>query len=348
MRRLAAALFLVVLPAARLTAHDTDVTRTARAFLALLRPALQAACALPLEGEERTRWSYVPGERRGVTLGQLNASERAAAMEMLRASLSARGYEKTRGVILLEGILRETEGDSIRDPDRYYLTVFGTPSDDRPWAWRFEGHHVSLHFSSASGRVVSETPAFFGANPARVASGPHAGLRVLGSEEDVARKLLASLDARHRAAAVISETAPANILFGPSGKSVPDPAGLLAAQMSEAQRKVLMELVGLYTGNLAEDVARAQTEKITKAGIESIRFAWAGGTGAGEGNYYRVQGPTFVIEYDNTQDHANHVHSVFRDLQNDFGGDLLREHYARSHAPAGIGAAGADPGARVP
>ncbi len=338
MKRLAAALLLVVLPAARLTAHDTDVTRTARAFLALLRPGLKTDCALPLEGEERTRWSYLPGERRGVTLGQLNPSERAAAMEMLRASLSARGYEKTEGVIVLEGILRETQTFAFgRDPDRYYLTVFGVPSDDRPWAWRFEGHHVSLHFSSASGRVVSETPAFFGANPARVASGPHAGLRVLGPEEDVARKLLASLDARQRAAAVISAKAPADILFGPGRKSVPDPEGLAAAEMSPAQRQVLMELVALYTGNLAEDVARAQTERIAKAGVESIRFAWAGGTGAGEGHYYRVQGPTFIIEYDNTQDHANHVHSVFRDLQNDFGGDLLRSHYARDHASAVAG-----------
>lgn len=337
MKRLAAAILLMALPAARLAAHDTDVARTARAFLELLRPGLRTACALPLEGEERTRWSYVPGERRGVTLGQLNASERAAAMEMLRASLSARGFEKTEGVIVLEGILRETEGDSIRDPGRYYLTVFGIPSDDRPWAWRFEGHHVSLHFSSASGRVVSETPAFFGANPARVASGPHAGLRVLGPEEDVARKLLASLDARQRAAAVISETAPSNILFGPGRKSVPDPAGLLAAEMSPAQRQVLMELVALYTGNLAPDVGRAQTERIAKAGVESIRFAWAGGTAAGEGHYYRVQGPTFIIEYDNTQDRANHVHSVFRDLQNDFGGDLLRAHYAHDHASAVAG-----------
>ncbi len=337
MKRLAAALLLTALPAARLAAHDGDVTRTARAFLALLRPSLKPACALALEGEERTRWSYLPGERSGVTLGQLNPPERAAAMEMLRASLSARGYEKTEGVIVLEGILRETEGGSIRDPDRYYLTVFGVPSDDRPWAWRFEGHHVSLHFSSASGRVVSETPAFFGANPARVASGPHAGLRVLGREEDVARQLLASLDARQRAAAVISAKAPADILFGPGRKSVPDPEGLPAAEMSPAQRRVLLELVALYTGNLAEDIARAQTEKIAKAGTESIRFAWAGGTGAGEGNYYRVQGPTFVIEYDNTQNGANHAHSVFRDLQNDFGGDLLREHYARSHATSAAG-----------
>lgn len=339
MRRLAAALILT-LASAPLAAHDTDVTGAARAFLATLRPALKAECVQPIDGDERTTWSYLPGKRRGVALKEMNASERAAALAMLRSALSVRGYEKTEGVILLEGVLRETETFGFgRDPDLYYVTVFGTPSNERPWAWRFEGHHVSLSFSSATGRVVSETPAFFGANPARVASGPHAGLRVLGAEEDVARRLLASLDARQRAAAILSRSAPADILFGPR-KRVPDPEGLPVSEMSDAQRGLLLELVALYTGNLAEPVARAQTEKIAKAGVERIRFAWAGAAAPGQGHYYRVQGPTFVIEYDNTQNGANHVHSVFRDLQNDFGGDLLREHYATSPHHAGAAGAG--------
>ncbi len=337
MRRTYAALVLT-LAAARLSAHDTDVTLAARKFLALLHPELKSECLQPFDGEERTSWSYLPGRRTGVALKQMNAAERAAALAMLRAGLSARGYEKSEGVIVLEGILRETEAFGFgRDPDLYYVTVFGTPSDERPWAWRFEGHHLSLHFSSASGRVVSETPAFFGANPSRVASGPRAGLRVLGAEEDAARRLLASLDARQRALAVISATAPGDILFGPR-RRVPDPAGLPGSEMSEAQRKILAELVAVYTGNLAEPVARAQADRIERAGIDGIRFAWAGGTAAGQGHYYRVQGPTFVIEYDNTQNGANHAHSVFRDLDDDFGGDLLRQHYATS--PHHAGAAG--------
>lgn len=328
----AAAAFLCLWPAA-LCAHDTEMTRIGRDFLAKLRPELRAECLQPFDGEERTKWSYVPGRREGIALKRMNAAERTAAHAMLRAALSAQGYAKTEGVILLEGVLREIETFGFgRDPDLYYVTFFGAPSDERPWAWRFEGHHVSLNFSSATGRIVSETPAFFGANPARVRSGPHAGLRVLGAEEDLARKLLGSLDERQRRAAVISDDAPSDILFGPGRDRVPAPAGLPASEMTGAQHKILMDLIGEYTGNLAADIARGKTEKIEKAGVAAIRFAWAGGASRGQGHYYRIQGPTFVIEYDNTQDGANHVHSVFRDLEDDFGGDLLREHYARGHA----------------
>jgi Protein of unknown function (DUF3500) len=329
--RRAAAAALCLWPSA-LFAHDADVTRAARDFLALLRPELRTECVQPFEGDERTSWSYLPGRRKGVPLKRMNPAERAAARAMLGAGLSARGYEKTEGVLLLEGILREIETFGFgRDPDLYYVTVFGSPSDERPWSWRFEGHHLSLHFSSASGRVVSETPAFFGANPARVPSGPHAGLRVLGAEEDLARRLLASFDSRQRGVAVIAAAAPSDIVLGPGRKTVPDPEGLSAAEMTAAQKKALMDLVGEYLGNMRAGLASKQREKIEKAGIEKVRFAWAGGSSPGQGHYYRVQGPTFVIEYDNTQNGANHVHSVYRDLEDDFGGDLLRRHYAQDH-----------------
>ncbi|MFY9552393.1 MAG: DUF3500 domain-containing protein, partial [Thermoanaerobaculia bacterium] len=169
-RRHAAAAVLFLWPAA-LLAHDTEMTRAARDFLALLRPPLRTQCLQAFDGEERTTWSYLPGRRKGLALKEMNTGERAAANVMLRAGLSARGFEKTEGVLVLEGVLREIETFGFgRDPDLYYLTIFGTPSDERPWAWRFEGHHLSLHFSSATGRLVSETPAFFGAHPARVAS----------------------------------------------------------------------------------------------------------------------------------------------------------------------------------
>ncbi len=318
-----------------LLAHDTDTTKAARDFLAKLRPALREQCEQPFDGDERTTWSYFPGRRKGIALKEMNADERAAAMAMLQAALSARGYEKTQGVILLEGILRDLSTFGFgRDPDLYYLTVFGAPSDERPWSWRFEGHHLSLHFSSASGRLVSETPAFFGANPARVPSGRNAGLRVLGAEEDLARRLLGSLDSKQRRAAVIAVRAPGDIIFRPNRKRVPDPEGLTASEMTDAQKKTLMDLIGEYLGNMHAEMARAQREKIEKAGAGAIRFAWAGGTSPGEGHYYRIQGPTFLIEYDNTQNGANHVHSVYRDLEDDFGGDLLRRHYAVSHLRA--------------
>ena len=305
----------------------------ARDLVAALRPALAAQGVRPFDDADRTSWSYLPGRRVGISLAQMNDASRRAAHAMLRAALSERGYEKTQGVVTLEGILRETEalGSLRRDPDLYYLTIFGAPSDGAPWGWRFEGHHLSLNFSSATGKIVAATPAFFGANPARVEKGPRAGLRVLGAEEDLARSLLGSLDARQRRLAVISPSAPADILLRPGRQSVPGAEGLPAAEMTPGQRAALEALLDEYLGNMRDDVARGQRERIEKAGIDAIRFAWAGGDRPGQGHYYRLQGPTFLIEYDNTQDGANHVHSVFRDLQNDFGGDLLRRHYAQSH-----------------
>ena len=309
----------------------------ARAFVEALRPALAAQCVRPFDDANRTSWSYLPGRRVGIALAQMNDAERRAAHAMLRAALSARGYEKTQGVLVLEGILREIEVFGFRrDPDLYYATIFGAPSDGAPWGWRFEGHHLSLNFSSATGKIVAATPAFFGANPARVEKGPKAGLRVLGAEEDLARSLLASLDARQRRSAVISTTAPSDIILRPGGQSVPAPEGLSAGEMTAAQKAALRKLLAEYLGNMREDVARAQREKIEKAGFDTIRFAWAGSDRLGQGHYYRLQGPTFLIEYDNTQDGANHVHSVFRDLQDDFGGDALRRHYAQSHHHADV------------
>lgn len=350
--RLASALLFLLFAAAPAGQEPPakDSTRATQDFLETLRPSLRPECLLPFESEERTTWSYVPGRRRGVTLKQMNEAERRAAHAMLRAALSARGYEKTTGVIELEEILRETEtfGAVTRDPELYYLAIFGAPSQERPWGWRFEGHHISLNFSSATGKIVAATPAFFGANPARVPSGPRAGWRVLSAEEDLARQLLANLDERQRRIAVIDASAPSNIILGPGRKAVPDPAGLAYADMSETQRAILMRLIEEYVGNVRAELARGQLEKIETAGLAAIRFAWAGATRVGQGHYYRIQGPSFVIEYDDTQDGANHVHSVWRDLQDDFGGDLLRRHYAESphHRNARPAGASTDAGLR--
>lgn len=303
----------------------------ARSLLSTLRPELERECLFALDDANRVEWGYVPGKRRGVSLKQMNEAERRATHALLRAGLSGRGYDKAAGVMELEGILGRLETfGSGRDPELYWIALFGEPSETKPWGWRFEGHHLSLNFSSATGRIVATTPAFFGANPARVPSGRRAGWRVLAGEEDLARKLLASLDENERHAAMPGDRAPADIILGPDRKETPTPSGLAASQMRPEPRALLLELVGEYLDNMRPEVSRAQRQRIEAAGVEKIRFLWAGGAKPGEPHYYRVQGPTFVVEYDNTQNHANHVHSVWRDLENDFGGDLLRRHYAES------------------
>lgn len=309
-----------------------DPAVEARRFLESLRPGLRARLVLPVSHGERTEWRFTPGGRPGVSLKEMNASERKAAHAYLASALSARGYEKAAGVVELEGILREVEafGSMFRDPERYWFTFFGSPEPRAAWGWRFEGHHVSLNFSSATGRLVSSTPAFFGANPARVPRGPRRGWRVLAAEEDLARRLLETLDAEERRAAVISATAPGDILYGPRRRAVPETAGISHGRLREPQRKLLLQLVGEYLSNMRPEVAEREWARLRAAGVDQLRFAWAGGARPGEGHYYRVQGPTLLIEYDNTQDGANHVHSVWRDPENDFGGDLLRRHYAES------------------
>jgi uncharacterized protein DUF3500 len=316
---------------------ESPPASAARAFLATLRPDLRAQALLPFGDADRTNWRYVPGRRRGVNLKEMNSSERAAAHALLKAGSSAHGYEKAAGVIELEGILREIESFGwFRDPELYWFTIFGEPSDGGPWGWRFEGHHVSLNFTSARGEITVSTPAFLGANPARVPSGPRAGWRLLPAEEDLARRLLASLTQEQRARAVLSERAPSDIVMGPGRGMPPQPAGLSASELNSSQRGTLVSLVAEYVRNARAEIADARWKKIEAAGVEKIRFAWAGGASVGSGHYYRVQGPTFVIEYDNTQDRANHVHSVWHDLPADSGVDLLRRHYEQSphHAAA--------------
>jgi hypothetical protein len=334
---LAAALLSAGDPRASLSSPATDDVAAARAFLSTLRPALRREALFPFADADRRNWHYVPRRRKGVSLKEMNQRERAAAHALLRAALSARGYEKATGVVALEGILREMETFGwSRDPELYWMTVFGEPSDAAPWGWRFEGHHLSLNFSSAGRDLVAATPAFYGANPARVPAGPRAGWRVLAVEEDLARRLLASLSPAQRSRAIVSSEAPADIVLSPGRQDPPAVEGLPASEMTAAQRETLFALLAEYVRNVRADVADARWKEIETEGTGNVRFAWAGSTEHGRGHYYRIQGPTFVVEYDNTQNRANHVHSVWRDLRHDFGADLLRRHYEESphHADA--------------
>ena len=309
-----------------------DMARAADGFLASLTPDQRARAVFGLDSDERERFNFLPVEavpRSGISIGELDQAAREALHRLLRTGLSQRGYLTATQVMELEDVLRALEqgGRLARDPNDYFLSVFGTPSTEASWAWRFEGHHLSLNFTVVGGTVAVAAPSFVGASPAEVREGPQEGRRVLGDREDAGRALVTMLDAAQRSVAVIDVEAPQDILTGAASVVEPLPSvGLRAADMTAPQRAALMDLIDVYLDMASADVAAFRRERLVGSGVDEIRFAWAGGLEAGQPHYYRVQGPTFLIEYDNTQNGANHIHSVWRDFDGDFGRDLLREH----------------------
>jgi hypothetical protein len=300
-------------------------------FLAALSADQRARATFPFENEERFNWHFVPRERKGLPLREMSATQRHLAYALLAAGLSQRGLIKAASVMSLEEILKVLENDSgeRRNPEKYYFSIFGAPSEEKAWGWRVEGHHLSVNFTLAGGRV-SASPNFFGANPAEVRHGERKGLRVLAAEEDLGRDLLGALTAAQRDTAIIDAKAYPDILTGASRKAALEgkPGGLPAAKMTAKQRDLLGILVAEYARNFPDAVAEARLEKFRAAGSE-VWFAWAGVPDRGGPHYYRVQAPAFLIEYDNTQNGANHIHSVWRDLdEGDWGLDLLKRHYA--------------------
>jgi hypothetical protein len=318
--------------------HAAEAMATAgRAFLDSLKPEQQSKARFALQDEERRNWYFVPRERRGLPLADLGPDQRDKAMALLRTGLSEHGYVKATTIIQLELVLRELgENPAVRNPDLYYFSVFGEPSAREPWGWRVEGHHLSLNFTVAGATLVADAPAFFGANPAEVREGSRRGLRVLGREEDLGRELFLALDEPQRQKALIADVAPAEIVTGNAPRVDPlAPAGVEASDLTGPQVAVLRQLLEEYLSRQDEEIAAIERDRIERAGFGRLRFAWAGKIEPGQPHYYRVQGPTVLIEYDNTQNHANHAHSVWRSFDRDFGEDLLREHYKR--APSGHG-----------
>jgi hypothetical protein len=303
----------------------------ANAFLASLTPEQRAKAAFRLEDGQRKEFYFVPRARFGIPLKDLSEQQRQLAFAFLRTGLGADGYRKATSIIDLEPVLFELEGKERihpRDPQLYYLSLFGTPSARTPWGWRFEGHHLSLNVTVVRGELISTTPLFMGSNPAQIPRGPRQGFRALAEEEDEGRALIQSLDAEQRTVAIIQEKAPSDILTMNRPQVEPlVPVGLTATRMTPAQKAQLTRLIDVYLARMPNDLAAERRAKLQAAGLDQVSFAWAGGIEKGDYHYYRVQGPTFLIEYDDTQNNANHIHSVWRDFTGDFGVDLLREHY---------------------
>src|SRR5262245_25517623 len=286
--------------------------------------------------KERENWHYVPRRREGVPFKEMPASARAAAHELMKSSLSGMGYGKAVNIFRLEEVLRRLETFGVmRDPDNYAFTVFGAPGPIAPWGWRLEGHHLSLNFTLVPGKPVAMTPAFFGANPADVPSGPERGLRALAAEQDMARSLVQGLSEAQRARTVIAAQSLGDIVSGPGrADSLGSPTGLALADMSGDQRAQAVRLVEEYAHNMRAELVEQELSRMREADPLRIRFAWAGPIEPGKAHYYRLHGPTLLIEYDNSQNDANHVHSVWHDPRRDFGLDLLKAHYDHGHRHA--------------
>jgi hypothetical protein len=328
-------LFGTIAVSQQTTDPATAMTEAATKFLNSLNDEQEAAARFPFDGEDRFDWHFIPRERKGVPLKAMTSSQRSAALDMVRVGLSETGFTKAEAIRQLEVVLFALEGRDIRDPDQYFFMVFGEPSGRNSWGWRYEGHHLSQNWTIVNGTAIASSPQFFGTNPAEVREGPRRGTRVLGREEDQARALLASMNATQRASAMIGDEAPRDILTSSDREiAMLEDVGVAHGDLNADQREVLWSIIEEYARAQPDTVANQRLTAIRGAGLKNIKFGWMGGAARGEPHYYRIQGPTFLIEYDNTQNDANHAHSVWRDFKGDFGRDLLAAHYQRfSHEP---------------
>lgn len=319
-----------------------EFARSVRAWLDGLDAGQRATATFPFASPERFAWDYRPGDRGGLALADMRPAQRSAALAVVGAAMSARGAEEIAAIIALEAILWALERESgrsghSRDPEHYWWAVFGDPAAGGPWSWRIGGHHVAIQLTLADARIVGSAPSFLGANPAVVPSGPTPGARALTGEETLARALVAGLSSEQQAIAVVDPVAPPDILSGIGARAdlTGIPNGIRHDDLTAPQQEGLERLIQHYLGRARDEVAAADWERIVDAGLAAVTFAWAGPLEPGRGHYYAVRGPQFLVEYDNTQNDANHVHAVWRDLTNDWGEDTLAGHYRQGHAPPG-------------
>ena len=319
----------------------TDMAIVAKRFLQSLDANTKAKAHFKFIDEERENWHFFPSKfikpkgRKGLSLKEMTPVQKILAHGLLGSVLSHRGLLEATDIILLEQILFEREGSTFRDPELYHVSIFGTPGNVGTWGWRFEGHHLSLNFTLANGRVFSNTPSFFGASPAKVFEGKYAGLQVLTDEAEKAHKLFHSLSVSQKKLAILSEKAPRDILSGQDStvnrKSFFPPNGLPITKLNPKQKTWLNELVYLYAFKHRPEVIKQISKRKPLVHPQETYIAWAGSLNLKEAHYYRVQTPDFLFEYANTQNDINHAHAVWRDFDGDFGRDLLADHYQKAH-----------------
>ncbi len=309
----------------------SDMKWAADNLLNALNEEERSAASFEFKGDKRIDWHFIPKDRKGLAWNQMAGEKKILAHALLATGLSTRGYLQSTTIMTLEKILQDLEGPDRRfprDPELYHVCIFGQPSSTGTWGWSVEGHHLSVNFTIVKGQSISATPHFMGTNPAKVSEGPRKGLQVLGEEENMARALLKSLRPAQLKKALIEDKAPSDIFTAAKNRvSALEDKGIAAKALNWSQKEDLLRIIETYLYHVRPEVAEVELEKIEKAGISTIKFAWMGGMEEGDAHYYRIQGPGFVLEYDNIQNGANHVHAVWRDFENDFGRDLLKRHY---------------------
>ncbi len=294
----------------------------ARRFLDSLPREKAEKAAFKFDVPERLNWHFIPRDRLGLPIKELTSEQRALAFGLIATGLGGNGNLKATTIMSLEQILLELEQGKgpLRDPERYFLTIFGTPSDRGKWGWRVEGHHLSLNFVLEDGKITAATPSFFGANPAEVRQGPRQGLRTLADREDTALRLVQALDGNQQKTAIVSPEAPKEIRAAGTLQPPTDSApGIAYAELTGNQRELLRALVESYASDMPGEVSKAWLDEIRQAGPDGVKFSWTGPADRTRPHAYRVQGPTFLIEFNNTQNGANHIHSIWRNMLGDFG-----------------------------
>ncbi len=312
-----------------------EMAFAATAWWNSLGPDEQAKAHFDFADPNRFDWHFIPRQRKGLAIKDMNSGQRALAQAFLASGLSTRGYMQAEMIMSLDQILKEIEPGPpktpYRDPENYSFTLFGTPGDAANWGWRVEGHHLSINFTIVDGKQVVGGPVFFGTNPAEVRDGPRKGLRILAEEEDLGFALVNSLTEAENKVAIIDAKAPKEIITGNERKANPGPpVGIAYNELTDKQKQDLVELTEMYAHRVRPELAGADLDKIDKSGWDKVHFAWAGALAPGQPHYYRIHGPTFLAEFDSVQG-ANHIHSVWRNAADDFGEDLLKQHY-QDHA----------------
>ena len=306
-------------------------------FVESLSPEQKARATFRYQDGERLFWYYPPLNRHGLPLRDMDSNQRQLAHALLSSGLTDAAYQRAVQIIEHESVLGDLEKETgrvtwPRDPELYSFTVFGEPGAQDPWGWRAEGHHISLNFSNWGDEVISTTPFFFGSNPAEVRQGPKKGLRILRAREDLAFELMNSLDSGQRSRVIIHDTAPYDILTCNSARAgFLREEGLPASRMSGTQKEILMALVTEYVSEVRADVSDRKLAALKEDGLDRLHLAWAGPVEMGKAHYYRIHGGNFVVEFDNQQNQATHIHSVLRDVANDFAVDVLTEHLLLYH-----------------